>query len=279
MSSGSMRVGAAQIVTGKDPNANLELVREWTQRAANARVQVVVFPEAVQRQFGHNLTSIAEPTDGEWANEVRRIAEAAGVVVVVGMFTNGTPNDEGRARVKNTALAVGVDSQGNRIDTSYDKIHLYDAFGFKESDTVAPGSAPVRFDVDGVRFGLATCYDVRFPQLFTAHARAGASATLLPASWGAGPGKVEQWQLLTRARALDSTQYLVASGQGLPSAAEHAAPEGAPTGVGYSAIISPKGTVLAEAGDAPQLLVAELDLDTVAEVRQNLPVLENSRDF
>lgn len=272
-----MRIAAAQIVTGEDTAENLELVREWTQQAAAAGAQIVVFPEAAHRQFGHHLISIAEPVDGPWADQVRRIAEEAGVVVVVGMFTPAPPNPEGRERVTNTLLAVGVDAAGNRVEASYDKIHLYDAFGFQESDTVAPGQQRVDVDVDGVRVGLATCYDVRFPALFTAHARAGAQVTVLPASWGAGPGKVEQWQLLTRARALDSTQYVVACGQGDPAAAGAPAVEGAPTGVGHSAVISPMGVPLAEAGEEPELLVVDLDLDAVDTARRNVPVLRNAR--
>ncbi len=87
-------------------------------------------------------------------------------------------------RVRNTLLATG-----RGVEASYDKIHLFDAFGFRESRTVAPGVEPVTFDVDGVTIGLATCYDVRFPGLFQALADQGALITLLPASWGAGPGQ------------------------------------------------------------------------------------------
>lgn len=269
-----MRIAAAQLVTGEDPQQNLELVREWTRQAAEAGADVVVFPEATQRAFGHSLTAIAEPADGPWATAVREIAADHDVVVVVGMFTPAPPSDEGRERVANTLLAVGPG-----VEASYDKIHLYDAFGFQESATVAPGEAPVRVDVDAATFGLATCYDVRFPELFTAHAHAGAIATILPASWGAGPGKVDQWRLLARARALDSTQYVIACGQGLPSAAGVEPVEGAPTGVGHSMIIGPTGEVLAEAGEAPELLVADLDVDAVASARERLPVLANAREI
>ena len=101
----------------------------------------------------------------------------------------------------------------------------------------------------------------------------------MPASWGAGPGKVEQWELLARARALDSTQYIVACGQGLPSAAGVDAPEQAPTGVGHSLIVSPTGRVLAQAGEAPQLLTVDLDLETVEHTQRLIPVLANARDL
>ncbi|OSM42768.1 carbon-nitrogen hydrolase family protein [Nesterenkonia sp. PF2B19] len=270
-----MRIAAAQIVTGEDPRQNLELVDEWAGRASEAGAELVVFPEAVQRAFGHTLTSVAEPVDGPWGARLRDIARHHGTAIVAGMFTPAEPGEQGRARVTNTLLAV----DGEGVLATYDKIHLYDAFGFQESKTVAPGEEPARFTLDGELLGLATCYDIRFPSLFTAHARAGALATILPASWGAGPGKVDQWRLLARARALDSTQYVIACGQGLPAAAGVEAVEGAPTGVGHSMIVSPTGEVLAEAGEAPELLVADLDADVVAAAREKLPVLANAREI
>ncbi len=121
-----------------------------------------------------------------------------------------TPGDDGR--VRNTLLVTGPG-----IDTSYDKIHLFDAFGFAESDSVDAGTSPVAFEVNGTVIGLATCYDVRFPALFTANARAGAQVNIVCASWGAGEGKAEQWDLLVRARAVDSTTFVVACGQGDPA--------------------------------------------------------------
>jgi predicted amidohydrolase len=106
------------------------------------------------------------------------------------------------------------------------------------------------------------------------------------ASWGAGAGKVEQWQLLTRARALDSTSYLLAAGQADPVAADvtfEAVKEpneqstAAPTGVGYSAVISPRGEVLQSLGAEPGLLMVDLDLDLVEQTRAVIPVLANRR--
>lgn len=267
-----MRIAAAQIVTGEDPQQNLQLVEEWATKAAEAGADLVVFPEATQRAFGHPLKPIAETVDGPWADQVHLIAQRLGIVIVVGMFTPGEPNEEGKPRVKNTLLATGPS-----VFVSYDKLHLYDAFGFQESKTVQAGDRAVRFDNRGVRLGLATCYDIRFPQLFQAHANDGAHATILPASWGAGPGKVEQWRTLVTARALDSTQYIIACGQGLPDAAGVEAPEGAPTGVGHSMIVSPTGQILAEAGEAPELLVADIEAETVEKARKVLPVLTNAR--
>ena len=165
-----MRVAVAQILSGTDPTDNLQLVRDYTGRAAEAGASLVVFPEATMCRFGVPLAPIAEPVDGPWADGVRAIAADAGITVVAGMFT---PADDGR--VANTLLAAGPGTP-NQPDTHYDKIHLYDAFGFTESRTVAPGREPVVITVDGVEVGLTTCYDIRFPELFTTLARRGAQA-------------------------------------------------------------------------------------------------------
>lgn len=262
-----MRIALSQLTTGPEPTKNLALIEEWTARAADAGADVVVFPEASMACFGTPLAPLAEPLDGPWANAVRAIADAAGITVVAGMFT---PAPGGR--VANTLLATG-----RGTEATYDKIHLYDAFGYAESDSVAAGSRVVTIDVDGVRLGLATCYDVRFPELFRAHADAGATATLLAASWGAGPGKVDQWELLVRARALDATLWLAAVGQADPAAGGVMAQGTAPTGVGHSMVVGPDGTVRHRLGASPELMVTEVDAEEVAAVRERIPVLANRR--
>jgi predicted amidohydrolase len=262
-----MRLALAQILSGPDPAANLRLVRETTVQAAEQGAELVVFPEATMRCFGGSLTEVAEPVDGPWATGVREIADAAGVVVTAGMFT---PAEDGR--VRNTLLVTG-----RGVDAHYDKIHLFDAFGFTESATVAPGAEPLVVEVGGVQVGFTTCYDVRFPGLYTALADAGAEVVLVCASWGAGPGKVDQWQLLTRARALDATTFVAACGQADPAAAGQQVVGSAPRGVGFSAVVSPTGQVLDELDAAPGLLVTEIDAAEVAAVRQSLPVLANRR--
>lgn len=262
-----LRVALAQILGGSTPQENLELVATRTAEAAANDAQLVVFPEATMRRFGLPLAEIAEPVNGPWAQQLRKIAEHHQLVVVAGMFT---PSGDGR--VKNTLRAVGPG-----VDAHYHKIHLFDAFGFRESDTVAPGAEPVMITVAEAKVGLSTCYDVRFPGLYTRLAELGAQVICVAASWGAGVGKVEQWQLLTRARALDSTSYVVAAGQADP-AAVGVVPEGtAPTGIGYSAVLSPRGEVLQSLGPEPGLLVADLDLDLVEQTRAAIPVLANRR--
>jgi len=131
--------------------------------------------------------------------------------------------------------------------------------------------------VAGTKLGLTTCYDVRFPGLYTSLAERGAEVICVAASWGAGAGKIEQWQLLTRARALDSTAYVLAAGQADPAAAGVVLDGTAPTGVGYSAAISPRGEVVQSLAAEVGLLLTDLDLDKVAKTRAAIPVLANRR--
>lgn len=264
-----MRIALSQLVADTDPAANLVAVAEQVAAATEQGAEVVVFPEATMARFGIPLGGLAEPLDGPWASRVREIAKAAGVLVVAGMFTPGSDG-----RVRNTLLITG-----RGADTHYDKIHLFDAFGFAESATVQPGDDAVTVPVDGTVLGVATCYDIRFPALFTHLATAGASVIVVPASWGSGTGKREQWELLVRARAVDSTSWIVACGQADPTTVGITPSGKAPNGIGYSLVVSPTGEIHAQAGAAPQLLVTDLDPAGVDGARTANPVLRNARAF
>ncbi|MBD0861650.1 carbon-nitrogen hydrolase family protein [Gordonia sp. zg691] len=262
-----MRVAMAQISSTDDPAVNLATLRTATEEAASRGAELVVFPEATMCRFGVPLKPVAEDLDGPWARGVSEVAASAEVTVVAGMFT---PSDDGR--VRNTVVIAHPD--GTR--QGYHKIHLYDAFGFTESKNVAAGSELVTFEVGGATVGVATCYDIRFPALFTNLARMGADVVVVPTSWGAGPGKLRQWELLSAARALDSTTFVVAVDQALPTDDEVAS-SGAPTGIGHSQITDPFGTLVAVYPESIRVDVHDLDLELVEKARTQLAVLANER--
>jgi predicted amidohydrolase len=254
----SLRVAAAQINAGADPVANLATAADAVRRAADAGAELVVLPEAMMAAFGTDLRAVAEPLDGRFATALRTLAGDLGIVVVAGMFE---PAVDGR--VHNTLLATGPGT-----DSFYRKIHLYDAFGSRESDLVAPGADLVTIEVSGVRVGLATCYDLRFADQFTALGRAGAQLVVVPASWGAGPGKEAQWDLLTMARAADAQAWLLACDQAWTP------PLGTdPLGIGRSALIDPLGHTCARLSAAADLLVGTVDTEQVDSVRARVPLL------
>ncbi|WP_432891737.1 carbon-nitrogen hydrolase family protein [Kribbella sp. CA-245084] len=253
-----LRVAAAQLGTGRDPVANLRLATDAVRRAADAGAELIALPEATLACFGSDLRAVAEPLDGPFATGLRKVAADLGVVVVAGLFE---PAADGR--VHNTLLATGPG-----VEASYRKIHLYDAFGSRESDLVAPGNEIVPFDFGGAVIGLSTCYDLRFADQFSALGRAGAELVVVPASWGAGPGKEDQWDLLTRARAADAQAWLLACGQA------YAPPSGTdPLGIGRSALITPTGHAVARLSASADLLLGAVDTEVVAAVRSAVPIL------
>src|SRR5699024_10642272 len=204
------RIALAQLQISEDVASTFETVRAAVGEAAEEGAHMVLLPEATLTPFGTDLRAAALAHHEDFAQLVQELAEEHGVVVVAGSFT---PTDDGR--VHNTVIVRGPNWDPH---LEYRKIHLFDAFGTDESRTVAPGDDLVTFDLAGTRFGIATCYDIRFPEQFTALARRRAQAILVPLAWKEGPGKREQLQLLLRARARDSTTVVLAADQSPPPA-------------------------------------------------------------
>lgn len=255
------RIALAQIRASEDVEENLRAVEAAAAEAAAAGAHLVLLPEATLTPFGTDLHRAAVAHHERFDRTVGEIAERHGIVVVAGSFV---ASDDGR--VRNTVIV-----RGGGLHADYAKIHLYDAYGAMESETVEPGAELVTIDLEGARLGIATCYDVRFPAQFTALARAGAQAVLLPLAWGDGPGKSDQLQVLLRARALDATVVVLAADQ----APDPAYTGSAARGVGLSAVVGPLGQVRRQLGRDEGMLVADLDLDEIAQARAALPVLEH----
>lgn len=262
-----MRVALCQIPVSSRPDVNAKRVRVALGQAADLGADLAVFPEATQVRFGSDLRAAAEPLDGPFGAGLAEAAGQAGVALVAGVFE---PAPDGR--VYNTAVAY--DAAGRRV-AAYRKLHLFDAFGYRESDLVAPGSQLVTCTLAGVRAGLAICYDVRFGELARALAVAGAELLVLPAAWAAGLFKEEHWVTLVRARAIENTVWVAAVGQ-VPDPDEP--PGRAATGIGRSMLVDPLGVVRADLGPAPGVAVAEVDTGLISTVRATLPSLANRRD-
>ena len=155
-----MRIAVVQLCSSEVPSENLALMRASMPDAAGA--DLVVFPGATMASFSTRSADVAEPLDGPFAQGVRALASEFGTTIAVGMFT---PGPDGRPL--NTCFVTGPAGEA-----SYDKLHLFDAWGFVESDVMTPGRAPVLIDIAGVKVGLAICFDLRFPELFKHYARA-----------------------------------------------------------------------------------------------------------
>jgi predicted amidohydrolase len=248
-----MQVVLVQETSTLDPEENRGRLESIVPDGAD----LVVLPEAYSRDFGDpgsDLSAYAEALDGPFVTEVERVAKIRDATVVVGMFerTGHTPY--------NTVVVRG------RAHLDYRKIHLYDSFGYRESDVLAAGPiTPATFDVGGTTVGLMTCYDLRFPELARRLVDAGAEILVVPAAWVAGPRKVDHWTTLLRARAIENTVYVVGVGQPPPRYS------------GHSMVVDPLGDVLVEGGDAAEILTVEVDPAMVAEARRTNPSLANRR--
>jgi deaminated glutathione amidase len=262
-----MRVALCQIPVSSRPAVNLERVRLALAQAGEQGADLAVFPEATQVRFGSDLRAAAEPLDGPFGAGLSAAAKQAGVALVAGVFE---PAPDGR--VYNTAVAF--DAAGEVV-ASYRKLHLFDAFGQRESEQVAPGSVPVVCTLAGVRAGLEICYDVRFGELSRALAVGGADLLLLPAAWAAGLLKEDHWVTLVRARAIENTVWVAAACQ-VPDPDEP--PTRAPTGIGRSMLVDPLGVVRMDLGPGPAVAVGEVDACLIASVRATVPSLANRRD-
>jgi len=262
-----MRVALGQIPISSDPQVNLDRVRTAAAAAAAKGAELVVFPEGTQVRFSADLPAVAEPLDGEFCRGLAAAAKSAGLAIIAAVFE---PAPDGR--VFNTT--VGLDREGSLVAV-YRKIHLFDALGHRESDSVAPGDEVVIATVGGLRIGFMTCYDVRFPELPRALAAGGAELLVLPAAWAAGTFKEEHWVTLVRARAIENTIWLAAAGQ-VPDPAER--PTHAPTGIGRSMLVDPMGVVRLDLGPAEGLGIGDVDLEQTARVRAALPCLANRRE-
>jgi deaminated glutathione amidase len=260
-----MQVALCQIQVGDDPKENLAQIGGALAGVAG-RAELAVFPEAAQVRFGNELRALAEPLDGPFVTALREAAAEHRVAVIAGVF-----EPAGDGRVYNTAVAIDADGELRGV---YRKLHLFDAFSFVESEVVAPGSEPVVVELAGTRIGLATCYDVRFPELFRALVDQGAETFVIIAAWAQGVFKEEQWTTLVRARAIENTMWTVAVGKAPDTTSP---PSGGRTGVGRSLLVDPIGAVRADLGQFPCVQVGEVDQTVTARVREMLPSLRHRR--
>lgn len=258
------RVAVVQIESSTDKNANLKRARALVKEAKSRRADVVAFPEFLMAfspasQSAEELARLAEPIEGPFVSALRETAKSSGVAVIAAIYETCPAAD----RVFDTA--VWIDSSGN-IQSVYRKLHLYDAFGFKESAKFYPGEdiAPLASAGEN-RAGMMICYDLRFPEMARMLALAGADLLIAPSGWVQGDLKIEHWQTMIRARALENGCYVIAPDQ---------------VGniyIGHSLVVDPLGRTLVDLGEKEDMAVVELDSNLIRETRQRLPLLANRR--
>lgn len=253
----TLKVATAQFAPTTDKAHNLTQIRRLVHKAVGEGAELVVFPEYstfTNSVIDESFVESAEPLDGKTVTEVRRISSDNEVSVILGVN-----EPDGHGRMFNTLVAIN----NGEIQATYRKVHLYDAFGVKESAVVTAGplTRPELMEINGFRIGMQTCYDLRFPEVSRTLVDAGADVLALPAEWVPGPLKEFHWTALLRARAIENTVYVAAADQS------------APTGVGHSAIVDPMGISVAMIADGTGLAQAEINRERIDQVRQTNPAL------
>lgn len=254
-----VEIAVAQFSAGTDKGENHLTVRNLVGEAAARGAQVVIAPEYAMYtapRLDAGVVECAEPLDGPFVAGLLEIATEFGVHLVAGVVESLRGDDH----VSNTLVAAAPDGT---IAAVYRKLHLYDAFGYKESDVFRAGAItePATFTVDGLTFGMQTCYDLRFPEVTRRIVDAGADVLAVPAQWVPGPLKEDHWTTLVRARAIENTVYVAAADQS------------ARTGAGNSMIVDPMGVVLASLGDRVGTARADATAERLTEVREKNPAL------
>jgi len=262
-----LAVAAVQTAPTADPGENLAALTVAVSEAARAGARLVVLPEeamllaeAVDRAGGAD--ALARVVDLAWPAFLAHLSDLAAqheVWIIAGGY-----EPSGSDRPFNTLVVL--DAHGGVV-AEYRKLHLYDAFAYRESDYVTPGDdVPPVVLVDGVAIGLVNCYDLRFPELARDLVDRGADVLSVSAAWVAGPRKEDHWETLVRARAIENTCWVIAAGSASPDC------------VGTSMLVDPLGVVRTALPPTGTGTVAGVvSLDRTAEIREHLPALANRR--
>lgn len=269
---GRFRVGLVQTNAGPEVAGNIETVSALIRAARAEGADFVLTPETTGLIAANNA-SLFEQTRAEDDDPAlatfRNLAAELGIVLLIGSLAIKIAPD----KLANRSFLIGPDG---RIQARYDKIHMFDvdlAGGetYRESRNYQPGAEAVLADLPWGRLGLTICYDLRFPYLYRALAQAGADFLTVPSAFTRQTGEAH-WHVLLRARAVETGCFVLAPAQ----CGRHANKRET---YGHSLVVSPWGEVLADGGEQPGIVLAEIDGNAVAEARARIPALLHDRVF
>ncbi|MCR9135206.1 MAG: carbon-nitrogen hydrolase family protein [Alphaproteobacteria bacterium] len=267
-----LRLCVAQTCSTNAHEGNVAALRAIAERAAVQECQLLCLPEAaglMNRDVESARKIITREEDDPYLAACREMAAKYGIWVHSGSTPIRAAAD---LPVNRTHL---IDSAGE-IVARYDKIHLFDvclADGIErlESKRYTPGDQSVLVDTPWGPFGLSICYDLRFPHLYREYAKEGATLLFAPSAFTRPTGKAH-WEMLLRTRAVENGCFMVAAAQ----TGEH--DDGRKT-YGHSMVVHPWGNIMMDLGDAVQEGILDIDLTDVETTRQQIPSLNNERDY
>ena len=265
-------IGLVQMCSSRNVERNLAVASTLVREAAAQGARYVQTPEVTTLMDldRDNLFAASGPEEGNPAlAQFRTLARDLGIWLHVGSMIIALP----KSKLANRSILI---SPEGRIAARYDKIHMFDVDlpggeSYRESRTYEPGGLAVLADLPWGPIGLTICYDLRFPTLYRALAKAGAKFLAIPAAFTRVTGEAH-WHTLVRARAIESQCFVFAAAQG--GRHEH----GRET-FGHSLVVSPWGEILAEGGTEPGTVMADIDLTKLEEARTRVPSLRHDREF
>jgi hypothetical protein len=266
------RAALVQLRSGRMVEPNVEMAEALIRRAAAGGADYIQTPEntaVMELDPELLLAQLAFEEESTPLSRFRALAGELGIWLHIGSLGMKVEPE----RVANRSYLI--DPQGE-IAARYDKLHMFDVDldggeSYRESRTYRPGDKAVLADLPFGRLGFSICYDLRFPSLYRALALAGASFIAVPSAFTKQTGEAH-WRVMLRARAIENGVFVLAAAQGGPHEVGRAT-------YGHSLIVSPWGEVLAEAGEEPGVIFAEIDPALCAEARARIPALRHGRDF
>lgn len=261
-----MRVAAVQLNSNGDKARNLGAAERLVRAAAGEGAEFVALPEKWNLLgAGEEMAAGAEPLDGPSLGAAREWARELGIHLLAGSIA-----ERGEPKSFNTSVLIGPAGEDIAV---YRKIHMFDVEAggveYRESEHEQAGEEIVTAELDGLGIGLSVCYDLRFPELYRILALRGARILAVPSAFTLATGR-DHWQVLLRARAIESQAFVLAPNQ-FGQAPPHY------DSYGRSSIVDPWGTALATAADGERTVVADLDLAAQERMREKLPSLANRR--
>jgi deaminated glutathione amidase len=262
------KVAAVQMISGPTIPENLVAARRLITQAVEKGAELVLLPEywaALEASDGEKLAHAEEPGSGPVQDFMSGIAKELGIWLL-----GGTLSLKSKVEGKVLNAMMVYNPQGENV-ARYDKVHLFSYSkgneSYDESRAITPGAEVVTFEAPFGRVGLSVCYDLRFPELY--RAMGPCALIVMPAAFVYTTGKAH-WEILLRARAIENQCYILASGQG----GRH--PTGRKT-YGYSMLINPWGEIVDVLPEGEGVVVGEIDIENLTEIRERLPALKHRR--
>jgi len=259
-----MKAAVIQFKASKDKQTNLKKIISYIEKAAAKKAKLCAFPEFMMfytssTQTAKQLATLAESINGNFVKTISDTAKQNKIQVIGSFYEKSRKKD----RVYDTSFVIN--STGKVIST-YRKIHLYDALGFRESDKMTSGSKivkPVKTSLGKV--GMMICYDLRFPEMSRSLAVAGSEILVAPSAWVKGNQKEEHWITINKTRAIENGCYVIAP--------DHVGN----IYCGRSLVVDPYGKILLDMKKKQGISFVDIDLKKIKQVRKVLPLLKNRR--